>query len=192
MDPNKLKERKPPNAKEKEPDSVLAYSGALTWLDSPQLWLDAMHTLQLAETGYDEEATLAVRTRSGKLTDSLPSPPEKLPASDVAAPKRSNASTRLLEPSERQDWKFRADMFEFLCQEYGPFEMEACCDLGGKNRQVNRYWTDWLNESWRGLNFWCNPSFSSNHLTNEAVLSKYAEEWRLDKKMIEFPQRHLA
>eukprot|EP00854_Cymbomonas_tetramitiformis_P034591 gene34591-biopygen34018 len=149
--PNKLKERKPPNAKEKEPDSVLAYTGALTWLDSPQLWLDAMHTLQLAETGY-EETTLAVRTRSGKLTDSLPSPAEKLPASDGAAPKRSNASTRLPEPSDRQNWKFRADMFEFLSQKYGPFELDACCDLGGKNPQANRYWTDCLKENWRGLN----------------------------------------
>eukprot|EP00854_Cymbomonas_tetramitiformis_P034639 gene34639-biopygen34772 len=151
VDPNTLKERKSTNAKAKEPDSVLAYSGALTWLDSPQLWMDALHTLQLAETGY-EKATLAVRTRSGKLTASSPPSPKKLPA--TVAPKRSEIPTRLLEPSDRQDWKFRADMFDFLSQEYGPFEVDACCDLGGKNRQVHRYWTDCLKENWRGLNVW--------------------------------------
>ncbi|KAK3247544.1 hypothetical protein CYMTET_42963 [Cymbomonas tetramitiformis] len=74
VDPNKLKERKTPNSKGKEvPDPVLAYSGTLTWLDSPQLWLDAMHTLQWAETGY-EEATLTVQTRSGKQRERLFNP----------------------------------------------------------------------------------------------------------------------
>ncbi|KAK3252890.1 hypothetical protein CYMTET_37851 [Cymbomonas tetramitiformis] len=148
-------------------------------MDSPQLWMDALHTLQLAETGY-EEATLAVQTRSGKLTASSPPSPRKTPVDYSATPKCSEASTRLLEPSDRQDWKFRADMFDFLSQEYGPFEVDACCDLGGKNRQVNRYWTDCLKENWRGLNVWCNPPFSSNHLTIEAVLRRYVEEWRLD------------
>ncbi|KAK3241869.1 hypothetical protein CYMTET_48393 [Cymbomonas tetramitiformis] len=179
VDPNKLKERKSNSAKTKEPEPVLAYSGTLTWMDSPQLWMDALHTLQLAETGY-EKATLAVQTRSGKLTASSPPSPRKTPVDFSATPKCSEASTRLLEPSDRQDWKFRADMFDFLSQEYGPFEVDACCDLGGKNRQVNRYWTDCLKENWRGLNVWCNPPFSSNHLTIEAVLRKYVEEWRLD------------
>ncbi|KAK3236488.1 hypothetical protein CYMTET_53375 [Cymbomonas tetramitiformis] len=179
VDPNKLKERKSNSAKTKDPEPVLAYSGTLTWMDSPQLWMDALHTLQLAETGY-EKATLAVQTRSGKLTASSPPSPRKTPVDYSATPKCSEASTRLLEPSDRQDWKFRADMFDFLSQEYGPFEVDACCDLGGKNRQVNRYWTDCLKENWRGLNVWCNPPFSSNHLTIEAVLRKYVEEWRLD------------
>ena len=71
-------------------------------------------------------------------------------------------------------------MFDYLNQEYGPFDVDACCDLGGQNRQVNRFWSDCLKEEWRGLNVWCNPPFSSSHITIEAVLRKYVEEWRKD------------
>ncbi|KAK3237966.1 hypothetical protein CYMTET_51989 [Cymbomonas tetramitiformis] len=46
VDTDMLTEPKHPNSKGKEaPDPVLAYSGALTWLDLPQPWLDGMHTL---------------------------------------------------------------------------------------------------------------------------------------------------
>ncbi|KAK3274615.1 hypothetical protein CYMTET_17213 [Cymbomonas tetramitiformis] len=48
------------------------------------------------------------------------------------------------------------------------------------NRQVHRYWHDCLKEQWRGLHVWCNPPYSSSHLTIEAVLRKYVEEWRSD------------
>ncbi|KAK3286139.1 hypothetical protein CYMTET_6289 [Cymbomonas tetramitiformis] len=64
----------PQTPREKNPiQSSRTVEPSLTWLESPQLWLGAMHTLQLAEIGY-EEATLAVRTHSGKLKYSLPSP----------------------------------------------------------------------------------------------------------------------
>ena len=112
VDPNKTKERAVPKAKEVEgTKAVLAYSGALTWLDSPPLWLDALQTLQVAEKTY-EEATLAANTRSGKKKSGKVAEPTASPAAeDASKNQRGDASTRLLEPSDRQDWKFRTDNY---------------------------------------------------------------------------------
>ncbi|KAK3285936.1 hypothetical protein CYMTET_6478 [Cymbomonas tetramitiformis] len=114
----------------------------LVWLMSPgqplsrrqaRWYMDLVETLQVAERTY-EEATLAVQTRSGKKKSGKVAEPPASPAiEDASKNQRGDASTRLLEPSDRQDWKFRADMFDFLKQEYGPFEVDACRDLGGKN-----------------------------------------------------------
>ncbi|KAK3249211.1 hypothetical protein CYMTET_41350 [Cymbomonas tetramitiformis] len=158
VDPNRIKSRKIPDSQGKpEATAALSVQGALRWMDTPDLWLDALHTLNTLDT-------LAVPTHHQSPGDT------KLEAEP----------TPVGEPSDRQDWKLRADMFDYLNQEYGPFDVDACCDLGGQNRQVNRFWSDCLKEEWRGLNVWCNPPFSSSHITIEAVLRKYVEEWRKD------------
>ncbi len=167
IDPNRVKSRKIPDTQGKsESAAILSTCGSLHWLDTPELWLRALETLDLVstlDTQAEVDATLIGMKgkKSQKRVDRKPESPS-------------------VEPSDRQDWKLRKDMFEFLEQEYGPFDADACCDLGGQNRQVNRYWTDCLKEQWRGLNVWCNPPFSSSHITIEAVLRKYVEEWRLD------------
>eukprot|EP00854_Cymbomonas_tetramitiformis_P016299 gene16299-biopygen16807 len=79
-----------------------------------------------------------------------------------------------------QDWRVRKSVFEKYQKQFGIFDVDACCDLAGHNRQVDRYWHDCLREQWRGLHVWCNPPYSSSHLTIEAVLRKYVEEWRAD------------
>ena len=158
VDPNRIKSRKIPDSQGKpEATAALSVQGALRWMDTPDLWLDALHTLNTLDT-------LDVPTLHQSPGDS------KLEAEP----------TPVGEPSDRQDWKLRADMFDYLNQEYGPFDVDVCCDLGGQNRQVNRFWSDCLKEEWRGLNVWCNPPFSSSHITIEAVLRKYVEEWRKD------------
>ncbi|KAK3287883.1 hypothetical protein CYMTET_4616 [Cymbomonas tetramitiformis] len=63
---------------------------------------------------------------------------------------------------------------------YGKFDVDACCGPDERDRLVNRYWDDCLQERWKGLNVWCTPSRGGNHLTVEAVLCKYVQEWRLD------------
>ena len=74
----------------------------------------------------------------------------------------------------------RKSIFEKYQNQFGKFDVDACCDLAGHNRQVDRYWHDCLAEQWRGLHVWCNPPYTSSHLTIEAVLRKYVEEWRAD------------
>ncbi|KAK3283724.1 hypothetical protein CYMTET_8584 [Cymbomonas tetramitiformis] len=83
-------------------------------------------------------------------------------------------------PADRQDWKVRKEVFERLQRQFGSFDVDACCDLGGRNRQVDAYWTDCLQQQWRGKHVWCNPPYSSSHISIEAVLRKYVDEWRQD------------
>ena len=74
----------------------------------------------------------------------------------------------------------RKEVFERLQRQFGSFDVDACCDLGGRNRQVDAYWTDCLQQQWRGKHVWCNPPYSSSHTSIEAVLRKYVDEWRQD------------
>eukprot|EP00854_Cymbomonas_tetramitiformis_P015914 gene15914-biopygen16408 len=70
------------------------------------------------------------------------------------------------QPADRQDWKVRTQVFERLQRQFGSFDVDACCDLGGLNRQVDTYWTDCLRQRWRGKHVWCNPLYSSSSSDN--------------------------
>ncbi|KAK3245237.1 hypothetical protein CYMTET_45178, partial [Cymbomonas tetramitiformis] len=120
--------------------------------------------------------TTATTTPSTKPKTSTP------PATDFRGPKQpaqpSGRATK--QPADRQDWKVRKEVFERLQRQFGSFDVDACCDLGGRNRQVDAYWTDCLRQQWRGKHVWCNPPYSSSHISIEAVLRKYVDEWRQD------------
>ncbi|KAK3250909.1 hypothetical protein CYMTET_39743 [Cymbomonas tetramitiformis] len=88
------------------------------------------------------------------------------------------ARWKRLPPADNQDWRVRKAIFDKYSEQLGLFDVDACCDLGGQNRDVDRFWTHCLQERWRGLHVWCNPPYSSSHITVEAVLRKYIEEWR--------------
>ncbi|KAK3257040.1 hypothetical protein CYMTET_33856, partial [Cymbomonas tetramitiformis] len=82
-------------------------------------------------------------------------------------------------PANRQYWRMRKDFFDKYQRHLGTkFDVDACCDHGGQNRMVDRYWSDCLNESWQGLHVWYH--ITSSHLAIEEVLKKYVEEWRKD------------
>ncbi|KAK3287906.1 hypothetical protein CYMTET_4584 [Cymbomonas tetramitiformis] len=135
-----------------------------------------------------DPAPVASRTR-GRTGKTIPTSPEEAvtPSTNVASPSRATSPsparskrTSAFSPADRQDWRVRKSIFEKYQEQFGKFDVDACCDLAGHNRQVDRYWYDCLKEQWRGLHVWCNPPYSSSHLTIEAVLRKYVEEWRAD------------
>ncbi|KAK3251096.1 hypothetical protein CYMTET_39552 [Cymbomonas tetramitiformis] len=135
-----------------------------------------------------DSAPVASRTR-GRTSEALHTPLEKdaIAPNDVTSPTHTTPSPSVrskkpsaFTPSDRQDWRVRKSVFEKYQKQFGIFDVDACCDLAGHNRQVDRYWHDCLKEQWRGLHVWCNPPYSSSHLTIEAVLRKYVEEWRAD------------
>eukprot|EP00854_Cymbomonas_tetramitiformis_P007313 gene7313-biopygen7394 len=77
--------------------------------------------------------------------------------------------------------RVRQEVFDRIQAKYGNFDVDACCDEQGNNRRVKRFWHNCLQEKWRGLYVcWCEPSFSGEHLTVEALLLKYVQEWRCD------------
>jgi len=119
------------------------------------------------ETTSPRPPACITNRRSSKTTVSSRQPPQSF-------------DRTVKQPADRQDWKVRKEVFERLQHQFGSFDVDACCDLGGRNRQVNAYWSNCLQEQWRGKHVWCNPPYSSSHLTIEAVLRKYVDEWRKD------------
>ncbi|KAK3253340.1 hypothetical protein CYMTET_37339 [Cymbomonas tetramitiformis] len=159
----------------------LTHSQATKSPDTPQRQADPDPT-------PPDSPPVASRTR-GRTSEALHTPLEKdaIAPTDVMSPTHTTSSPSArskrpsaFTPSDRQDWRVRKSVFEKYQKQFGIFDVDACCDLAGHNRQVDRYWHDCLKEQWRGLHVWCNPPYSSSHLTIEAVLRKYVEEWRAD------------
>eukprot|EP00854_Cymbomonas_tetramitiformis_P001206 gene1206-biopygen1028 len=80
----------------------------------------------------------------------------------VTAAERQQSSPRI-RPGEplvdNQDWKLISSEFARLQSKYarvlgGPFQVDACCDAMGQNRQLSTFWTDCLHEQWRDRIFW--------------------------------------
>ncbi|KAK3274213.1 hypothetical protein CYMTET_17590 [Cymbomonas tetramitiformis] len=113
-----------------------------------------------------------------KVLTSSPTPqqaPQQSTPSPVLHPQKRQAP-----PEDSQNWRVRAEYSSKYAEKFGPFDVDACCDLGGRNRQADRFWTDCLSEKWRGLRVWCNPPYNSKCITVEAILNKYIAEWKTD------------
>ncbi|KAK3283512.1 hypothetical protein CYMTET_8791 [Cymbomonas tetramitiformis] len=107
-------------------------------------------------------------------------PPQKAPQQSVPPSILSPRKRQARPPEDSQNWRVRAEYSSKYAEKFGPFDVDACCDLGGRNRQADRFWTNCLSEKWRGLRVWCNPPYNSKHITVEAILNKYITEWKAD------------
>eukprot|EP00854_Cymbomonas_tetramitiformis_P034350 gene34350-biopygen26568 len=83
-------------------------------------------------------------------------------------------------PEDTQNWRVREWYFNKYTNKFGKFDVDACCDLGGHNRQVDRFWSNCLGKKWRGLRVWYNPPYNSSHIAVDAILYKYIQEWWVD------------
>jgi hypothetical protein len=106
-------------------------------------------------------------------------PPQQAPQQSSPSP-ALHPQKRQTPPEDSQNWRVRAEYSSKYAEKFGPFDVDACCDFGGRNRQADRFWTDCLSEKWRGLRVWCNPPYNSKHITVEAILNKYIAEWKAD------------
>ncbi|KAK3246618.1 hypothetical protein CYMTET_43851 [Cymbomonas tetramitiformis] len=162
----------------------LTWLNGLTWIETPDLWQDAVDTLAVAEQALGAvEIAAPVTTRSGKhktgATESQEVPVEssepRLP--QEPSPKKSSHYDHVV---DRQDWKLIKERFDEIVAQYGPFDVDACCDSMGVNRQVSTYWTDCLKEQWRGKHVWCNPPYTKDSDLIEKILRHFLSEWRAD------------
>eukprot|EP00854_Cymbomonas_tetramitiformis_P034183 gene34183-biopygen18681 len=159
----------------------LTQLNGLTWAETPELWEDAVHTLGVGEHAFAHLETAApVSTRAGKLreyqraADTVPSDES---ASPGPPPLKSSHYDHVV---DRQDWKLIKERFDEIVEQYGKFDVDACCDSMGVNRQVDTYWTDCLKEQWRGKHAWCNPPYTKDSDLIEKILRHFLSEWRAD------------
>ena len=96
------------------------------------------------------------------------------------SPENSSGSSHYDQVVDRQDWKLIRERFEEIAAQYGMFDVDACCDSMGVNRQVDTYWTDCLKEKWRGKHVWCNPPYTKDSDLIERILRHFLAEWRAD------------
>eukprot|EP00884_Botryococcus_braunii_P002653 jgi/Botrbrau1/12389/Bobra.0084s0012.1 len=62
-----------------------------------------------------------------------------------------------------EDWMLETSIFREIETQWGPFDLDAGCDLQGHNSQLPLYWSaedDCLQQSWTHLSIYCNPPFS--------------------------------
>eukprot|EP00884_Botryococcus_braunii_P019069 jgi/Botrbrau1/5846/Bobra.0366s0027.1 len=55
-------------------------------------------------------------------------------------------------PYMTEDWMLETNIFREIETHWGPFDLDACCDLQGHNSQLPLFWTH--------LSIYCNPPFS--------------------------------
>jgi hypothetical protein len=96
---------------------------------------------------------------------------------------RIDTSTSSPQPQSAsyQACRVSRNVFDRLQARYGEFDVDACCDEDGSNRQVDCYWSDCLKRQWRGKHVWCSPPHDSKTLSIESILRKYVDEWRHDQ-----------
>jgi hypothetical protein len=97
-----------------------------------------------------------------------PRPPprlwEQLAAVDEALTtdnQQQRPSWRLLR-RDQHDWTFRYQEFDRWQRELGPYDVDGCCDVRGRNRQKvagGAFWHECLQEAWDGRLVWANPPF---------------------------------
>ena len=121
----------------------------------------------------DVVAEAGPTTRRAPVVRAEPGNPAEVVTSEVG----SRADLREGEP--RIGIRLQKMVFDKLQAKYGQFDVDACGPPGG-NRLVAKSWRDCLKEKWRGLHVWCSPPCSDDHLSIEAVLHTYVQEWRLD------------
>ena len=184
----------------------LTQLNGLWWAETPDLWRDAMDTVatMAAISAFAGMTTRAQQTPTAKpqpavnvVDEGAPAPTltmgVSVPAKGGArAPTRTSpaeqqpAAIRPGEPLvDKQDWKLISTEFARLQSKYarvlgGPFQVDACCDAMGQNRQVSAFWTNCLSEQWRGRIVWCNPPFSDPDVSIDDILKHYASEARQD------------
>ncbi|KAK3258010.1 hypothetical protein CYMTET_32924 [Cymbomonas tetramitiformis] len=159
----------------------------LTWAETPDLWEDAAETLLFAEQALQGATLAAPITRSQARQPESKEQPSSPPPTSSPVPKPGVRDDSPRTPSQnyenvvdRQDWKLVKDEFEKIVQQYGQFDVDACCDSMGVNRQVPTYWTDCLKQQWRGKHVWCNPPYTKDNDLIEKILRHFLAEWRAD------------
>jgi len=162
----------------------LTYLNGLVWAETPDLWTDAAETLLMAERAA-QDASLAPITRS-QSRNVEPTPKAPVAKVEIEKHPASSSTTATSSPHydnvvDRQDWKLIKQKFEEISDQYGPFDVDACCDTMGVNRQVPTYWTDCLKQQWRGRHVWCNPPYTKDSDFIEKILRHFLmAEWRAD------------
>ena len=164
----------------------LTQINGLTWAETPDLWEDAAETLLSAEQAL-QRATLAApitrsQARQHESKEQQLSPAPTRPPVEIRddSPKPTTPSRNYENVVDRQDWKLVKEEFEKIVQQYGQFDVDACCDSMGVNRQVPTYWTDCLKQQWRGKHVWCNPPYTKDNDLIEKILRHFLAEWRAD------------
>ncbi|KAK3268921.1 hypothetical protein CYMTET_22605 [Cymbomonas tetramitiformis] len=164
-----------PPVSEPKVTGKLTQLNGLWWAETPDLWLDAMVTVERMAA---LPAMAGVQTRAQS---------EQRPAEKQQPAAVQQQPTPRMQPGEplvdNQDWKLIPSEFSRLQAKYakvlgGRFQVDACCDLMGQNRQVDTFWTDCLKEQWRGRVVWCNPPFSDSKVSIADILRHYASEAR--------------
>ncbi|KAK3254219.1 hypothetical protein CYMTET_36564, partial [Cymbomonas tetramitiformis] len=151
----------------------LTHLNGLTWAETPDLWSDAADTLRVGEKALEEAESLAAVTRSARVR-------EKQSAAPAGHGSPQVADSHYDRVVDRQDWKLIKERFDEIVTQYGPFDVDACCDSMGVNRQVEHFWTDCLKKQWRGKHVWCNPPYTKDSDLIERILRHFLAEWRCD------------
>ena len=106
------------------------------------------HVNQLILWLHDLEARLGVKVLARYL-------PGKLNT-------RADGISRLRGAVDDQDWQLRGVLFAQLDAEWGPFDVDACCDVLGHNAHCPVFWSELnscLEHCWAGKRVYCNPPF---------------------------------
>ena len=75
-----------------------------------------------------------------------------------------------------EDWMLERNIFKTLEEQWGPFDVDACCDEEGSNSQLPAFWSpaqDCLQQDWTHKSVYCNPPFSKLHDILEHSLACY-------------------
>lgn len=76
---------------------------------------------------------------------------------------------------DAQNWRVSPTEYDRWARACGPFDVDACCDDDGQNRQpgIPQYWSpgkSCLLQDWAGLRIWCNPPFTDEELQLDRLL----------------------
>jgi hypothetical protein len=101
-------------------------------------------------------------------------PVEEVPKERIWAVTRSKIMERT-QPLSRDDQDYTVTPSEVKrwVSACGGLDVDATCDVDGRNAVIGKFWSDTLHEVWDGHRVWCNPPFNSKNISIIQILEHF-------------------
>ena len=142
----------------------------LCWLATGQGPLSEAHW----DGGTSEVSTLIEQPKTAPLWEAMCAMEEALVADNVRQWTPEAQPSEHLLRRDQADWSLTTSEFNRWHRRLGPYDVDACTDPQGRNRQPvqgDDYWHDCLSQRWDGRKVWVHPPFEAGFC--RAALTHY-------------------
>ena len=147
-----------------ETGSVERAFDTLLWLGAEQQLEKGIEQQEVPKRNLHPEPLSQLEDAAYRIAEALCAMEEALTVDNVQGWSPEVQPSWELLRKDQSDWTMVTSEFQRLQACLGPYEVDACCDVMGRNKQPTEgglWWHDSLREKWDGRKVWVNPPFDA-------------------------------